>query len=1104
MYVFGGRTEEGTDLGDLAAFRISSRRWYTFQNMGPSPSPRSGHSMSAYGKQIIVLAGEPSSAPRDPAELSMVYVLDTAKIRYPNDALPSASEGKQPNSPIRRPSQEAKSFFPAKRSQSREGQAPITGYVRSTESPMGGPGVGGPVQRPDFARPDGGSNNSSRPPRASVAQAPSGPPPPGQPPNPRMNGVVSPIESAKGPPPHQRPPLDTFVTAPSVKEMQKENTRPSREESPATHGRRTPTQQVQAKAKAMEAGEAAPMMSAGPARQRSIRSQRAQGSIDSTEDGALGRSNSSKHHSDGHGSMRSIGDEPKSPKLNAHQEALVKEIETTKRTNAWYVSELALAKKAGYHGAPSASPTFDERAVGQFSDDDKPLIEAFMTMRSELVKMQQAMEHQSSSTARKIAEVEQQRDAAVTEAAYARAKLAAHGGSQRSTPQPDGLDDSDRSTDISRRLALALAASHDHKSKYEHLTNELHIERKAREAAEEAADATHRRLEDMSHDRNPAELEGLRADLHEAQGTARSEATLRADAEEKLRMLQLDHESMSQSHESTSSRLKDHLISIAALEAAVAASTNKANLFERQVEDERSQREMTEQKLRQLRSEHEEQTTELEHTSKRLRDAEELADHHAKEASTHREALVVGLANLSNTGPDSPRDTKPDQRLAALQESAERSNALVKQHQAAADSAAQKLRAAEERIAGLEAYQEQSSREGLQIRRQHQSALRDAQRYQTELREIRGTLESHQRDASALAVQHGALKDLLGERGMNMSDTRRSPVFGESPASRFGTPEQGKLRELEGQLQSSLKAHDETKAQFENRMHEADSTYREKLEQLENDYQSAVHYVKGTEKMLKKMKEELTKYKSVNSQLQTELESVRGGAAATGAESAAWATERDNLQTSIDEIKSSMTTQISSLETNLASVQKELVIAQEESATRKDEHEKLTKSTQQAERELHDLKSENSMLQSQVEEAEERVNMLLEQVGTSVSNYRRQSQIQPTGANGISHNRDQSINTMTDASSHGDEDDSNDARGSVALDNLASELETLRTQWESTSRNNYRLSNQFDFERTPTRETGGGELSDSLTNWRRRLDEEEKVGGSPSSASSKS
>ena len=58
MYVFGGRTEEGADLGDLAAFRIGSRRWYTFTKMGPSPSPRSGHSMTTVNKQIVVIGDE--------------------------------------------------------------------------------------------------------------------------------------------------------------------------------------------------------------------------------------------------------------------------------------------------------------------------------------------------------------------------------------------------------------------------------------------------------------------------------------------------------------------------------------------------------------------------------------------------------------------------------------------------------------------------------------------------------------------------------------------------------------------------------------------------------------------------------------------------------------------------------------------------------------------------------------------------------------------------------------------------------------------------------------------------------------------------------------
>ena len=43
--------------------------------------------MTAYDKQIVVLAGEPSAAQRDEDELSFAYVLDTAKIRYPNDQL---------------------------------------------------------------------------------------------------------------------------------------------------------------------------------------------------------------------------------------------------------------------------------------------------------------------------------------------------------------------------------------------------------------------------------------------------------------------------------------------------------------------------------------------------------------------------------------------------------------------------------------------------------------------------------------------------------------------------------------------------------------------------------------------------------------------------------------------------------------------------------------------------------------------------------------------------------------------------------------------------------------------------------------------------------
>ena len=1075
--------------------------------------------MTAHGKQIIVLAGEPSSAPRDTAELSMVYVLDTAKIRYPNDqpTPTQASKMDQTGGPVRRSSNETKSAIPTSRSGSRQGAAPDGGTLSRN-----GSGARHALTTPPAPANRPGENampapvSGSRLPRASFAQAPAGPPPAGQAPNPRTNGVLPPQNApvnkmttmeARG----LGPPVDTVraVTAesqlqsPTARESPKEAIRPPRESSPGGQGRRTPTQQPVSKAKAMEAGEAAPLMSGGPSRQRSLRSQRGQGSIDSSEEGVLGRTGSGRLNSDGAGSLRSLGDEPRSPRLTPHQEALVKELEASKSRNAWYASELALARKAGYQPASSASPTFDERAVNQFGDEDRPMIEAFLVMRGELAKMQQNVEQQTALAAKRVAEVEHQRDAAVSEAAYARAKLAAHSGSPSSTPRSDAprdMDDhSERTTDISRRLALALAAQTEHKAKLDSITNDLNAERRAREMAEESAESAQRRLEETSQGRNPMELEGLRAELHEAQRVAREEATQNAQADEQIRMLQIDRGDLTQKHDETSRRLTDHVSSLGALQAAVAASSDKANLLERHLDQERQQRETLERKLVQLRGEHEERTAELESTSRRLRDTEELAETHAKEAATHREALVAGLSKAANV--ESPRGNSAlsEQRIAVLQQSADRAHAIAKANQEAADLSAQKLRSAEERIAGLEAYQEQSSREGLQIRRQLQAALKDAQIQQAENRDLRARHETMQRDANALAVQHGALKDLLGERGINISDARKSPMFDNSPGSRFGTPEQSRLRELEQQLQSSLRAHEDTKQSFESREQEADRQYREKVEQLENDYQSAVHYVKGTEKMLQRMKDELSKYKSQNTQLRSDLEAVRGGEQSTPvetADAAGWTTEREALQRSLDDMTAQTSSQIATLERHITAVQKELAAAQAERDQQRTSHEALSRSTEQTQKELAQLQSENSMLETRALDAEHKVTKLLDQLDQSVGNYRRQSQIQAQqrgslngGANGGGHNRQQSTSTMETASSQ-EEGMFNDNRGSLALDNLASELDALRSHWESTNKG-YRLSSQFDVERTPTKESGG-ELSDSLANWRKRLDEEEK------------
>ena len=137
-------------------------------------------------------------------------------------------------------------------------------------------------------------------------------------------------------------------------------------------------------------------------------------------------------------------------------------------------------------------------------------------------------------------------------------------------------------------------------------------------------------------------------------------------------------------------------------------------------------------------------------------------------------------------------------------------------------------------------------------------------------------------------------------------------------------------------------------------------------------------------------------------------------------------------------------------------------------------------------------------------DAEQNVSLLLDKVETSVDNYRRQSrQVGDMNGGGSIHTHTRNLSGHDSIS--GDSIYSGptgtgglDNRNSMALDSLASELETLRTHWETTNRN-YRLSNNFEIDRPARIEEENErsdaepplELSNSLADWRKRLDVEE-------------
>ncbi|KAF2090070.1 hypothetical protein K490DRAFT_62943 [Saccharata proteae CBS 121410] len=1143
MYIFGGRTREGTDLGDLAAFRITSRRWYMFQNMGPSPSPRSGHSMTAFGKHVVVLAGEPSSSAPDRNELSLAYVLDTSKIRYPASEQASQAIGADRAPTNRKMSGGERTGIPQSKGAARESvmgglplQRPIDPPPLNGAPPPNAPPPNAPPPNappPNAPPPNAPGGPGSRLPRATAGSVSSGsgPPPQQQPPQPRTNGVMpgpGPYGARSKTPPEgmkrgHGPPVDTARAAafdrenmspvsrnsPQTREMDPQPMQPLREQSPAPQTRMPPHQKSSSLPR--EIAEHT-RMGSNPSRSGSRSAASGKGSLDKIEHSVSRPSQEAPRSASREATDRMPVDSGlgSSPALTQQNDELVREVEAARNRNAWLASELALARKAGYQPNASSSPVLDEKAADAFADDDRPLIEALIKMRSELARIQGSIDAQAEAAANKIAEVERQRDAAIGEAVYAKTKLAAHGGSQAGTPQPDGRStgtpELDRMADMNRRLASSLAAQSELSSRVDSLLIEMESEKRARQLAEETAEAAQKRASELDahRQRNMMEVESLRAELHEAEKAAREESANAAEARASVQLLTIDKTELSSKLARALEDAKNHSTVLQTLRDAVAASTEKASHFETKLEEERALRTALEEQLAQLKAEHEDRSRELDSTSRKLRDVEDLAEKHAAEAKMHREAVLSGLSRVADES-DNGNEVS-DERVTILQQQVESANAMVRRNQEAADVASEKLRRAEERIAGLETFQEQASRESLTIRKQLQSAMRELQTLQTEKAEVQQKFERYQLESNALEVQLKTLKNLLDERGMGAAERRRSRAL-DSPGSRFSTPELSRVHELERQLEDSRQAHDDMRTSFEQREHDISRDWEGKISALHNDHQAAVKYLRGTEKMLSKMKQELERYKTTNTELEAQLLEVKTKGDVGPQIPAGWEIERQTLQTELQKHQDTL----ESFESQIAGLQSDLAATRQDREAAAQHTKELEDAAQQTRADMETLKSEKAMLEERARDAEHRVQLFLDQFENSVDNYRRQSQMMVPGGGAGGHRRHQSQNSIAGESvySEGDAETGGSAtpdanasaanaaatRNSMALDSLATELDALRSHWETTNRA-YRLSNNYDLERTPTSaSTDKGEMDESLAQWRKRLDVDDDAHG---------
>ena len=554
---------------------------------------------------------------------------------------------------------------------------------------------------PDFGPPQTPGGPGSKLPRASVMGAPAGPPPSGQAPS-RPIGP----HGANGPPPqglppnrpngppqgmggngHRgKPPVSNRAFGPAVNtsvrsaSLERGEGHGSPAESPATNGRRTPQSATQKSAMRQDFTPDTPIEDQTPkdavALQRTgSKSRRQQGSLEGINEGTL-KAITNKPGSPPPPSRTGSGNKPRSAR-NSQTVNLLNELDNLRNKNAWMASELELARKSGYTPGGTPGSIIDNRISTSFSDSEKPLIEALIAMRNELANIQISVDQQAVLAAKKIAEVEKQRDSAISEAIYAKAKLAAHGGSAPGTPQMENSRETysrtgDRSQEISKKLAMALGTQRDLQTHIDHLKNEIDSEKRSRKLAEDTTNVAQSRIAELERykQENAGQVESLKAELHHVQVEAREEAARCAEAVAKAQLLEIDKETAEAELKELKGETKGNDDTFHSLRDALAAAHSMQESLQHKIEEERTQRESIEQKLRKLRTEHEERTAELEHATTKLHDVEEMAEKHATEANRLRLAVMHGLDRASSRN-SAKSPTAGSEKLAALQQQIE-------------------------------------------------------------------------------------------------------------------------------------------------------------------------------------------------------------------------------------------------------------------------------------------------------------------------------------------------------------------------------------------------------------------------------------------------
>ncbi|KAJ8702368.1 hypothetical protein PTI98_001088 [Pleurotus ostreatus] len=895
MYVFGGRGVDGKDLGDLAAFKITNQRWYMFQNMGPSPSGRSGHAMASMGTRVLVLGGE-SFTPARSDDASVIHVLDTKHIKYPDSNKPPPT-GAQPNTQAPRKSSitqaqpnggqmanGARSVSPngPMEEEVRRGMSPANG--RPTTKPVNG------VAQPPF--PVNGKGKGPMRPRREEDDA---------------NGTDDGFESAT---------TESYIRERAMSPEQLSQSSHTRAKSPPTVASRavSPANGSQDYGNGNVPNITGVSMGIAARSASPLTVDRSKPPPDAFYQPPNGSPTANAFNRPGTAnSTVGVGSAPVDTTRDVKTR---EELDAARKKMAWMKEALQQASRSGFiYEVSDASPS--EVANGTPDDSaDAKRAEMVLQFKQFKAHIQTVLVEQAKQASDRLAEAERKRAGATEEAAYYRTKLAAL---ESSNEVEFAQAERERVADLEQRVSVLVEERWNQDRKLNELNDSLALQTTLCEHAEaRASDATKRAEKLNEAHMRLVEQTGSLQELND-----RLDAQLRDHTEKLLSQTSLyeqkaaDESNLLAQIEELKLSRDQHVRALEQARSAVQAASARNSEADAQQQHSREHINTLEADLAELRGELESRTTEVESMRAQLTEVENSWAKSREEADAYRALTTGSLGEIL----DSHRDLKSDEdrlvrghmeKVQAMETETSSLRQMLKETTARVEDIQTQLAAErrQNRENEIERLQLRSQINGL--RSQLSNAMHTSASLGRDLSDKERESMEQSKAASDALLRLNMLRGYLSENGILLDDDMRPQFNGNSAPETIADLEQQlaeltrhhedaqrevaqishQKRDAEDQINSLISELDHLRANshspsrtteaearaadLERKLEETERGYKVRMLQMEEDYQLAVRYVKGTEKMMRRMRDEVTKQKKTNAELQADLDAARG------------------------------------------------------------------------------------------------------------------------------------------------------------------------------------------------------------------------------------